>query len=416
MKIAILNNLYQFGGAETVARQVYEGVRQAGHEAHYYVAFGPVIPKGIYSFYPKILTRLSHTRFNVWVERVFPRLSWCEPRFRKLAASDYDVIHLHSFHANYVSLEALAFLAKHKPLVWTFHSYWGITGGCDPPLDCRRFMEQCGQCPQVGKWPIGAVDRTGEELRRKIQVLGPAPIHVVSPSQHLAKTVRESRVGRRWAMHVIPNGVSAARFTGARKRDADFRSRLGLQPDALVILAVTRNFLDVDKGFGMIREALVDSASAATQVVLAGQNSDVAARELAGYHACHSAGYVENAVRLAEYYEAADIFLFASSSENFPCVILEAMAGACCVVATPTGGVVEQIEHGKSGLLAASISGKALGETLRLALGRPERIRQIGAAARMRVQDCFSEERMIRAHLELYQKLVPTDVKKCVTD
>ena len=41
-------------------------------------------------------------------------------------------------------------------------------------------------------------------------------------------------------------------------------------------------------------------------------------------------------------------FLFASPAENFPCVILEAMASACCVVATPTSGVTEQIEDGRN--------------------------------------------------------------------
>jgi len=67
------------------------------------------------------------------------------------------------------------------------------------------------------------------------------------------------------------------------------------------------------------------------------------------------------------------------------------MTAGSCVVATPTGGVVEQIEHGVSGLLAAEISGPALSAVLLRALHDSELPRHIGAAARARAVRDFDE-------------------------
>jgi len=47
----------------------------------------------------------------------------------------------------------------------------------------------------------------------------------------------------------------------------------------------------------------------------------------------------------------SDIFVLASSVENFPHVILEAMAAGLPVVATRVGGVPEIVQHGMNGLL-----------------------------------------------------------------
>src|SRR5205823_13845000 len=100
------------------------------------------------------------------------------------------------------------------------------------------------------------------------------------------------------------------------------------------------------------------------------------------------------------------IFLFASPAENFPCVILEAMASGCCVVATPSGGVVEQIEDGEDGFLAGEISGSALAAALDRALRSQDRISVIGQNARKKVIEKFNEDAMIDAHLRLYDSLI----------
>jgi glycosyltransferase involved in cell wall biosynthesis len=108
---------------------------------------------------------------------------------------------------------------------------------------------------------------------------------------------------------------------------------------------------------------------------------------------------------LASFFEASDIFLFASPAENFPCVILEAMASGCCVVTTPTSGVTEQIDDGVTGLVATGMSGHDLALTLTAALDNAAMRRRLGLAAREQVARSLSLDLMIRRHLDLYAEI-----------
>jgi glycosyltransferase involved in cell wall biosynthesis len=406
VNILFVNNQYELGGAETVMRQLRDGVVRAGHRASVRVAYGKKYPPGVTPLYPRLLSRLDHSRFHPVVARLFPRPRWTDARFRGLSSSKADLIHIHNFHGDYATPDSLAYLAARKPVVWTFHRFWGITGGCDHPRECRRYLAECGSCPLLGQWPIGDVDRTREELASKLEFLGPANLRIVAPSRFLAEMVRESKVGRCWKVDTIPNGVDPSQFGFRRKRDPAFRRDLGLDSDAVTILVVNRNFQDPLKGHEVVEQALKKLAPRGAQLVLAGLNSEWAAARLPESLRTVAVGYVSSRDRLAALNEAADVFLYASPAENFPCVILEAMSAQCCVVATPTSGVTEQIRNGETGFLADAIAGDSLAEALGAALANPSRLVEVGRAARARVEAEFSEQVMVDRHLELYATMI----------
>jgi glycosyltransferase involved in cell wall biosynthesis len=239
------------------------------------------------------------------------------------------------------------------------------------------------------------VDRTAEQLQDKLKLISGIRMHIVAPSQWLAGIVAGSQVGEGWRIHTIPNGVDPAQFAPGERNS-----------NLTTILIVNRDFSDSRKGYPMVKEALSMIDPNGVRLVLAGQGSAVAAVELSLRFDCRDAGYVRDRLALAALYAEADIFLFASEAENFPCVILEAMASECCVVATPTGGVVEQIENGRSGILASAISGNALRDALRVAVADAALRVRLGKSARERVIDNFSEERMVSRYLALYEEVL----------
>ena len=58
-----------------------------------------------------------------------------------------DIVHLHWVNSGFVSMKYLTSLGK--PIVWTLRDMWPITGGCHYSLNCERYKNQCGKCPQL---------------------------------------------------------------------------------------------------------------------------------------------------------------------------------------------------------------------------------------------------------------------------
>lgn len=139
---------------------------------------------------------------------------------------------------------------------------------------------------------------------------------------------------------------------------------------------------------------------------MVGWNAEWACAQLPAGVPAVPVGFVADRTRLAALYNMADVFLYASPGENFPCAIIEAMAAECCIVSTPTDGVLEQLEDKRSGLLAADFTGAALASQLAEALARPELRRTLGAAARARANAEFTEAVMVDRHLALYAELL----------
>ncbi len=88
---------------------------------------------------------------------------------------------------------------------------------------------------------------------------------------------------------------------------------------------------------------------------------------------------------LARVYASADVFMFASRTDTFGQVMLEAQASGLPVVAVDEGGPASLIEHGETGLLTAP-DPDALASALVSVTGRPEqclaeRLRRAGLAA-----------------------------------
>jgi glycosyltransferase involved in cell wall biosynthesis len=389
MEILLVNNQLQFGGAETLVHQL----RSRIPNTRLLVPEAPSLTAEV--MYPRLLSRLNHSRLHNVMEKLFPTFEWTNRHFARLQNDPADIVHIHNFHGNYASIEALAGLIGVKRVVWTFHGLWGVTGGCDHPKGCPGYLRQCGHCPQLGLWPIGDVDRTAEELYRKIAALAGLTANVIAPSRYFCDVIRSSQVGRSWTVHHIPNGIDPKRFTPAQKKS-----------QRLKVLIVNRNFQDPHKGFNVVCETLNLVEPAEVELTFVGSNSGWAIAQLKRGNRTRDLGYIADRKRIAGLYAESHIFLFASPAENFPCVILEAMASGCCVVATPSGGVVEQITDGENGFLAEEISGGALANALDRALRSQARIPIIGENARRTAIEKFSEDAMIAAHLRLYTNLI----------
>ena len=103
----------------------------------------------------------------------------------------------------------------------------------------------------------------------------------------------------------------------------------------------------------------------------------------------------------------ADIFVLPSRSEAFPNGAIEAMAAGLPVVAGATGGLLDLIEHGHTGLLFEPGNPAALADTLRHIFTSRDIAAAIGQRAQTQVRQRYSFERMVRSFEDLYLASLP---------
>ena len=153
-------------------------------------------------------------------------------------------------------------------------------------------------------------------------------------------------------------------------------------PGAITVLYAGR--LSKEKGVDLLADAFLEAhrRDPRLHLVLAGGGPEEGLlRERLGERATFL-GWLEGDA-LARAYASADAFLFASSTETFGQVVLEAQASGLPVVAVDRGGPSSLIQHGETGLLAEP-EVNALADAVVSVTGTPllsERIGRGGLAA-----------------------------------
>ncbi|WP_354701384.1 glycosyltransferase [Paraconexibacter sp. AEG42_29] len=272
-----------------------------------------------------------------------------------LAEGRYDVVHLCSPGPAGVAAAVIARIMD-LPVLGSYHTELAAYAGlrsADPQLEAMvrmaiaAFYKQCGQ------------------------VLTPSP---QSDEVLRQMGIAEDRIGR-W-----DRGVDIARFDPA-KRDTDVFATLDAT-DRVNVLYVGRQ--TKEKGAELLADAFLTARvrDERLHLVLAGGGpEEQQLRERLGPHATFL-GWQEGE-DLAVTYASADAFLFASRTDTFGQVLLEAQASGLPVVAVNEGGPCSIIEHGITGLLAEPDK-HALADALIDVVSSPllrERLTRAGLAA-----------------------------------
>jgi glycosyltransferase involved in cell wall biosynthesis len=405
LKVALLNSSDLGGGAENVARMLRDGLRRHGHETVLWVGRrrgrdDPEHTRALPCTEPqrRIAQRYaSRGFFNLGLPS---SLSFCD----SAALSGFDLIHLHNLHGHYFSIAAVPRLARRLPLVWTLHDYFPITGGCAFPYECQRWMSRCGECPEQGRYPIATeFDRTRRMHSVKRQVFQGLSATLVTPSKHLASAVKRSAMFAAAEMRVIPYGVDTDRFQPGRE---SARLRLGLPRTGPVVLLVAQGLDDPRKGIKHAVTALQRVGVPGLTVLIVGAGDADGIVDAMSVHTVRPLGYVKDRAELSRCYAAADLFVFTSLAENFPCVVQEAMASGTAVLAFEIDGVNEQITPDQTGFLVPPGDTGALTRAARQLLPSRARLVAVGNAARRYAREEWNLERFIERHEDLYRSIL----------
>jgi glycosyltransferase involved in cell wall biosynthesis len=205
---------------------------------------------------------------------------------------------------------------------------------------------------------------------------------------------------------VIHYGIDLARFASATR---DLREAWGLS-DEPVVGSIGR--LDPRKGHERLIRAMVAVHRRVPRAILVIAGHDPGGYRNALEQLVGDLG-LQGTVRFVGFQSdvpaflaTVDVFAFASDSEGFGQVVVEAMAAAKPVVAIRMAPLTEIVADGESGILVSPRDPESLAEAMVRLLEDREEARRMGRRGRLRAEGLFSADTMSSRTAQLYRDIL----------
>ena len=321
------------------------------------------------------------------------------PEFREA-----DVIHLHWINQGMLSLKGIRrILQSGKPVVWTMHDIWPATAICHLSLSCRHFIRQCHHCQYL---PNGGSehDLASAVWNVKRRMFKFYELSFVACSRWLENEAKSSALLNGQSITNIPNPIDTRVFCPGDK--VKVRMKEQLPEDKKLILFVCQRLTNRYKGMQHLIDACLKLSSAHPEmnsklaVVLLGGNADEVASMLP--FPSYPLGYIHDEHRIANIYQAADLFVLPSLSENLPNTIMEAMACGVPCLAFRVGGIPEEIDHMKNGYVARYEDSDDLANGMHWVLEEAD-YEELSRRCVNKVVQNYSQSSVAMRYIEVYQ-------------
>lgn len=350
MRILHINAVCGFGSTGSIAVDIAEHSRMAGHEAFVAfghgttnypngIKFGGTIEQKLYALYARLtgkqgLFGFASTRELIGIiERVSP-----------------DIVHLHNIHGNTLYFPMLFEYLKRKGLnvVWTLHDCWSFTGGCShfTRYNCFKFQTECSfPCQSFSSWlPFGKEKRLNFVFNKKkaaFTCIDQEKMKIVTVSNWLNNTVRTSFL-QKYSITTIYNWIDTEAFQ--YRYDETVYERYALNKGKKYLVSVSAMWSDDSSTKLQDALRLAEILPEKYQILLVG---NLQVNRSLPKNISHIS-YVNGAQELSKLYSIAFAYVNFSIEDTFGKVIAEAMAcGAPTIVfdSTACGEVVGDVGY-----------------------------------------------------------------------
>ena len=352
------------GGLENGVVNLVNGLTRAGLQCH----VGCLIERG------------------EWMARVSPRGVW-EGRLEQTGR-----LRVVAGLRRYIRREGIELLHSHNSQAHVFGAIASVLTGV--PLVHTKHGQN---------WPDDPV------WVRKSRQLSRFTRRIVPVSADIARIVTDIEKVPARKVTTIVNGIDTEAFRpGVRGQESGVRRRLGIEAGAFVVgsvgrLAWEKNYELLVKAFAAVRRVAPES-----RLVLVG---DGPYRERIA-HAAEQEGVASSCLmpgrqhNVADWLQTLDVFCLSSLTEGTSITLLEAGACGLPAVVTDVGGNAEVVQDGVTGLVTPAGDEAAFRRALIALHGDAARREAMGAAARRRVAERYSVERMVREYLAVYRDVM----------
>lgn len=436
MKVLSVNANDSHGGAARAAMRIMHSVQQHGVETQMLVkkkqsAINEVV--ALQQFLPqskwyhlvdwvaqKIKNKYYHLLWHPYrktKENVFMSDSRGTRLGGALQKLDYDVLHLHWINQRFIKLQDLP---QDKPIVWTLHDSWPFCGVCHYFVDCEQYKTHCAECPMLhaGK----EKDLAYRVFEEKIKAYKSLDLHIVTPSHWLGSCAKNSALFGHFPVSIIPNclDTDVYRPLTSQEQSDCITHAVQLNPSMQVIEQLLKDdnnkpillygavqaATDKIKGFAYLLDALRDldkQGFEANLIVFGANESDLPMHF--EHISVHFVGYVSHTETLVMLYNAADVMVVPSLTENLSCAIMESLSCATPVCCFDIGGNSDMVEHQVNGYLAKEKDSDDLAKGIQWCLAH-NKDSSLSTAARKKVMDNYTIEHVGKQYANLYESIV----------
>ncbi len=409
MKVLIVNTSERTGGAAVAANRLMHALINNGVKAKMLVRDKESQALTVVQLPQTPLLRwyILWERFVVYCKLHFSRKHLFEVDIANTGTDitklrefkEADIIHLHWINQGMLSLNNIRkILSSGKPVVWTMHDIWPATAICHVTLGCTNFTTQCSRCRLLpGKG--SANDLSANIWNKKLRMLENENILFVACSRWLESEAKKSRLLNGQKIVSIPNPIDTRIYKIGDKQEA--RKRLGLPLDKKLILFASQRVTTVNKGMHYLIDACKQLEHENMGLVILGGHAEeiVAQLPLDAY----PLGYINDEQRIVDVYNATDVFVLPSLSENLPNTIMEAMACGVPCVGFKIGGIPEEIDHKRNGYVAEYRNADDLARGIHWILSEAD-YEELSRNAIHKVAQDYSQHAVAIKYLDVYHQ------------
>jgi len=327
MKIAHINMFYfpTFGGVEQVMYELAKRQVAEGHEVHVFCCDSDKNKR--IKTKNEIIEGIHVHRFPYWFRLslntfFWPSLLW---RFKE----NFDIVHTHVSGHDYVLFMGLLSKIKKLKHIHTTHCPW--TDSSFRPLILRPFLFLNNLF--FNKFSFNFVD--------KIIAITPWEL------ERLNKYIKDKK-----KIKIIPNGTDKILYKKIKKNK--FKKEHKIKEKKLVLF------------FGRLNPTKGPEKLALTAINISKKRKDIAfvwvgpdegkAEEvkklILPYKNMKYLGPIRGKEKIAEMYQAADIYVLPSYREGLPLTLFEAMASGLPIVASPVNGIPYEMKQPDNGFFS----------------------------------------------------------------
>lgn len=419
MKIALICKSDSTGGAAVVTFRLMNALRANGMDARMIVtekkSGSPHVIEAASqnkSLVPFLAERLRIFAGNGFNRKTLFRIDTASdglPLHRIPFVREADVICLNWVNQGVVSLKGIRKLAAiGKPLVWTMHDMWNMTGICHHAGYCQKFLGprgECGDCPLL-EHKASKNDLSHKVWQHKRNLYDSVNINFVAVSTWLADTARKSSLMHDSDISVIPNAFDTTTISLPTKTAvSDNRDSARIIFGAARIDDPVKNHHTLVEATKILADKYPQEAKRLELVTFGSLKDPDALKGVAIRHT-HLGRISPEEIR--DIYESGSVVVSTSEWETLPGTLIEGQAWGCVPVALDHGGQPDIIDHLSTGYLAPW-SDNRKENALRIAEGILWGINNRNSVIQIMQQSViekFAENTVAEKYIRLFRKLL----------